>query len=697
MIRRRAMVGLAVLGLWACDDGGDGDGPVTDAAVQADAGGDAGGDAARPDGEADAAPMQDAGGDVGPAPDMGSTGTLEENFGVEETEGDAQCDGLHPGHCIMPFPSDYFLADDADGRRLAFGPEALPANRQGLHMRPDVFAEYDGYGPSTPIMFTWPGASLMGQVPVFQPDHAFDEDARTVIIDTVTGERVGIWVEYDHLTLEGGDPPMIVVRTAEPLARDRRYVVGLRNWQDEDGMVLPAFEGFRALRDREASTVIGVHARRERFETDVFAVLEEAGLARDELQLAWDFTTGTEESGKRLFRALRDRMIEAIGDLGPEYTIDRVDTFPEDHVLDRMVWGTAQIPSFLLPEDAGRLRRLRRGPDGLPVAEGFESIEFTIQIPKAALTADQPFAIMQYGHGFLGAKREATNGWLRDMGSNFGFVILATDMQGMSTPDGAIWAANLASDPGTFPVFSEQPMQGVVNHLALMRMMIGRMAQDPPEELRGPEGQLLYDPARRFYYGNSQGGTLGTLIMAQTTDIPRGVLGVPGCCYPILLQRSVVFSSFTGLLRNLFDQPTEFSLVLGLLGTGFDRLDPVTWADEVVRDHRVLLHIAKEDAQVHAQVSFILGRALDAKLMQPAVRPVWGLETAEYPYEGNAVVEYDFLHPDNPDPLRPPPDENDTHGDLRKLPQGQRQMMHFLETGEVIDTCDGQPCRYPPP
>ncbi len=684
------VLGVALTGL-GCDDDAGGDGAGADGTAIEGAAPDLGAaDAAvgLPDaGDVDAAPP-DAG---APGPDAG----LVDNFGVVESEGDPACDGLHPGHCIMPFPSDSFLASDASGRRLAFGAASLPANRQGLHMRPEVFAEYDGYGPSTPIMFTWPEATLSGQVPVFEPARSLEDDAPTVILDTVTGERVGHWIEYDHLTLDS-DEPMFVIRAAEPLARDRRYVVALRGFVDVDDAVLPAFEGFRALRDRGASAVIGVHARRERFERDVFAPLEAAGVARGDLQLAWDFTTSSAESGKRLFTALRERMLDAIGEDGPEYRVDRVDDFGEDPVMAFMVWGHAQIPSFLEAPDAGRLRRLRRGPDGLPVAEGFEDVEFTIQVPRSALTAETPPAILQYGHGFLGAKREATNGWLREMANTDGLVILAADMQGMSTPDGAIWAANLASDPGTFPVFSEQPMQGVMNHLALMRMMTGRMAADPPEALRRADGSPIYDPTRRFYFGNSQGGTLGAVIMAHTTDIERGVLGVPGCCYPFLLQRSVVFANFTGLLRNLFDEPKEFSLVLGLLGTGFDRLDPMTWVDEVVATHRVLLHVAKEDAQVHNEVSFVLARGLGAKQMQPWVRPIWGLEAQGYPYEGNAVVEYDFGWPDNPDPLRPPPDEHDTHGVLRKTRAGQVQMIHFLETGEVIDTCEGQPCRFDP-
>ena len=176
-----------------------------------------------------------------------------------------------------------------------------------------------------------------------------------------------------------------------------------------------------------------------------------------------------------------------------------------------------------------------------------------------------------------------------------------------------------------------------------------------------------------------------------------GVLGVPGCCYPLLLQRSSVFTEFADLLIFAYPDPVDFSLVLALLGTSWDRLEGLNYARHSVSDpfegtpaHQVLLHVAKEDAQVHNEASFVLGRAFDAALLTPALREPHGLETAPYPYDGPAsVVEFDFGWPDDATPMDPPVSETDTHGDLRKLEEGQDQMWHFLMTGEVIDVGAG--------
>lgn len=44
-------------------------------------------------------------------------------------------------------------------------------------------------------------------------------------------------------------------------------------------------------------------------------------------------------------------------------------------------------------------------------------------------------AIMQYGHGLLGTRAEATTSWLRVMANAYDWVVVATDWYGMSQFD----------------------------------------------------------------------------------------------------------------------------------------------------------------------------------------------------------------------------------------------------------------------
>lgn len=632
------------------------------------------------------------------APDMG---VLADNFGVVESEGDLQCDGLHPGHCLMPFPSDYFRASlDGGGFGLRFGPETLPAyGTAGKHLRSVALEDADGWGSATPIMFTYPGATLLGAPPVFDPAAGLEPDSLTVLLDAETGERVAHWAEFDYLTL-GEDDPLIALRPAAPLARDRRFIVAIRGLTDVDGIALPAMPGFEALRDQTASRTVGVHARRARFDAEIFAPLDAAGLARDDLQLAWDFTTATAVNGYGPLLAMRDRLMVQIGAEGPAITIVSVEADDDDPDIRVSITATAQIPSFILPPDDKGLRRLRLDVDGLPIIDGMETIEFEMQVPHAAFDGGDAVGVMMYGHGLLGSKNEARGRYLKRMAQTHRFIILATDMQGMAESDIGVWLRNLTSDPTAFPWFSEKPMQGVVNQLALLRLVKGRLGDTP--ELQFPDGEAagtpIFDADDLMYYGNSQGGTIGTLMMALTPDIPRGVLGVPGCCYPMLLQRNADFvGQYVSIFDNIIPNRIEFALVLGLLGTGFDRLDPFTFGPYVTDEplpgtppHAVLLQIAKQDPSVHNQVSHMLARAIDAPLLTPAVRPIWGLPTTPYPQTGSGVVEFDFALADDDTP-QTPPELNGSHGWLRAVPEAQVQMMRFLRTGQITDTCPA-PC-----
>ncbi len=637
-------------------------------------------------------------GDTGPS--LGGTGGddpgLDDNFGVEEAEGDPACENLLPGNCLMPFPSDRFRGEDG---HLDFGEDALPLLASGRRTDGSFFRTVDGYGVASPILIQWPGATLDGAPAVFDPAASLEADSKTVLLNATTGERIAHWTETDWMT-DDLDAPVLILRPAQPLPAGTRVVVAMRGLVDATGAALEPTPGFLALRDQQRSETVGIHARREHFEADVFPVLESAGIARGDLQLAWDFTTATHADAITDLVTMRDRMMDAVGADGPAYTIDRVELEPHASIAVK-VWGTVSVPSFLGEPDAVGVRRIRRDADGLPVIEGVEERPFTVQIPHSVWQGDGSADVVQYGHGFLGRMAEADNSWIREFADRAGFVIVAMNLQGMDEETIDVWIPALAADAGNFPWFAEAAMQGVINQVAVQRMMAGGFAEDTDERFTF-DGAPVYDPARIRYTGNSQGGTLGTLTVALSQDVDRAVLGVPGCAFPFLLHRSVDFSPFELVLRGFFPDRADASMLLALLGTGFHRFDGFAFGPHLGDDplpgtpaHEVLLHIAKEDAQVHNENSFMLGRAAGAVIVPDAVRVPWGFAEGTYPITAPvSMIEYDFGVPDDPTPLDPPPAETDTHGWLRKLPEAQDQLIHFLRTGEVIDTCAGAPCVF---
>src|SRR5690606_18525427 len=160
-----------------------------------------------------------------------------------------------------------------------------------------------------------------------------------------------------------------------------------------------------------------------------------------------------------------------------------------------------------------------------------------------------PLAVLQYGHGFLGSDDEANNGWLREWANRSGFVILSSDMQGMNTTAAVAWFLRLPADAKYVFDIGEEPLQGVLNHLALHRLVKGRFVAEP-EMQEG--GSPLYDPARLYYHGNSQGGTMGNLVVLPSRDVTRGVLGVPGVALGFLLARASQWEQMSSALTRAY-------------------------------------------------------------------------------------------------------------------------------------------------
>lgn len=609
-----------------------------------------------------------------------------DNFGETEDRGDEACDNLAGEHCMMPFPSDVWR--DAATGRVALPEAAMPRSSGGARMSTAAFNDKDGFGAASPVLFQLPGATLTGAPAAFDPSPSVTAESLTVLLDATTGERIPHWLEPDWLDVEA-DPQVYVLRPAVPLPRGHRVIAAVRGLVDAEGAPVEAPAPFAALRDGGPSRWFGVHARRARYERDIFPALEDAGFPREDLQLAWDFTVASDRSLDTLTWMAED-LYAALDTTPPAWTVDRIETMNDPNIAF-VVHATLEIPSFVGAANENGLRRLRdRDDSGRVVAAGVERWPFRLQIPHSALDGAGEVPVLSYGHGFLGSLNEADNGWLRDMAQRYRFAIVATSYQGMSDGNLPVWISTLTADAGSFPLISHEAMQGTMNHLALQRLLRSG-ALDALPELQTTEGAPLLDRDTLWYYGNSQGGTQGALVNALTRDVSRSVLGVPGAAYPFLLQRSVVFNGYAAVISAIYPDEGDVSLFLALAGTGMDDFDPLGFAPRIVSaDKQTLLHVAREDAQVHNQVSFLLGRTVAAVQPVETVRAIWGLESGEYPIDSPAaVVEFDFGVPEDTTPYDPPVSETDTHGTLRRDLAGQEQMMTFLRTGRVEDTCGG--------
>jgi hypothetical protein len=619
------------------------------------------------------------------------------------------CDPIAPAFCGLPWPSNLYLVPDPatkTGYHLEFGQNTIPKNMYGDPATPDAYRHLDGYGVSTSLLMQWPNVDLTGLPSELDAMGSTAEAANIVLFEMagLTGaaasevvRRVPYFVELD-LTEPDQSKVMMMVRPLVVLEEATRYVVAVRGLKDTAGTVYTPSEGFALLRDG-ATAGTDLAPRQARFD-DIFSVLAAQGIAKAGVQLAWDFVTASSESVHGRLLHLRDDAQKVVGALGPELTITKVttNTEAEDPNIAIELEGTFHVPSYLRVEEGTDLHYLALDAEGLPVQTGWRDPVVYIKIPRTALDGT-PHGLVEYGHGLNGHADEVGSGYLGQIAAQQKVILFACHMYGMSQfeiNETLLTVANLAR----FTALPEKLHQGFMEHVVLQRAMRERFADLPDVKSAG----VVVDKSRLTYYGNSQGAIYGAAVLALSTDITRGAVGVSGNNYSLLLQRSKDFEQFFSILQGYYPDSRAQILLLSIIQTLWDSVDSVTHYGHMgskpfpgTPSHAVLADIAIGDHQVAPLTQEIVARSgVDLRLMANWGRTVEGVEPQPYPYVGSGVVSWNcgnlWAAPGN----IPPTEGKDPHECPRRRPEHWQQMGHFFETGEIIDVCGGKPCEFPP-
>ena len=630
------------------------------------------------------------------------------------------CDPLGGEHCLLPFPNDHFTVPDRSTPtrlRVNFARESMPTTADGGHADPAEWNRNDGFSPGSAITVLLPGVDLAasGAAPITDMERYRDRDAPFVVIDTTTGRRHPVWAEIDSRA-PAGQERLTFVRPTENFAEGRRYVVGIRNVVDGAGTPLPPSDVFRAYRDDLSTNNAAVEARRGRMES-IFTTLGNAGVARDDLVMAWDFTVASRRNLSERLLAMRDDAFAQLGDAAPAFTVDSV--VPSTRAnLAREVTGTYQVPNYLTGTGGpGEVMNNGTGPGAspIPARNGTLTARFICTIPTSATNADgsaNPSGTALYGHGLLGSAREVYGSGSR-YASATNTTFCATWSIGMSEDDIAPVLAAL-NDMTAFRSMADRLQQGALNYLFLGRLLKHPegFASDPA--FQAADGRPVIDGTRLSYVGVSQGGILGGAISAVAQDWERSFLGVGGINYSTLLDRSVDFDVFATVFDPRYPDWVDRQQAILLMQMLWDRGEGNGYAHHLVRRpypntpaKRVMLYEAFGDHQVANIATEVLARTIDAEVRWPAlapgrspdVEPYWDLDrTTRFPdRRGSYLVVWDFGTP-------PPPTENlpnragqDPHGLGRDQDEVLAVSTAFLNEGVLVDTCAGGPCQTAPP
>ncbi len=610
-----------------------------------------------------------------------------------------------PGEdCLLPFPSSYYTRPDPDsvtGLRLDLPRSALPVSAQGQPLSPTPYNRRDGFSPVATLLVYFPGPVDGSSLP--HPDDVTPSlrgDSHVQLLRYDTGERIPLFAELDqNVDLTTQDRQVLVLQPIVRLQPATRYVALVQGLRRPDGSPVPPLAGFVVLRDGLLDDASPRASERARFQ-EIFALLDRIGISRMDLQAAWDFTTASEgEVSGRLVR-MRDGAW-SFPQTGEAVHINQVTQHPagmEDLLLD--ITGTFAVPSFLTEDLAGGLTL---DPGGEPVIRGLGQFPLAIHVPECARTARLPLPILLYGHGtFNTADAEMSIPYQRQLINRLCMVQIGTDWLGRAQSDLPYLLQNVLTNWNNFSRVTDRLQQAHINQVTLAHLIkAGGLNALPSLQL---DGKPIIDGKQLYYLGISEGGCQGPTLLSLSPDIDRAVLNVPCGFWSLFFWRSSDFHRLLPVLLNTYRDALERQVLMALSQLLWDYTDPANYAAHVLRDplpggtpKRILYQEGINDASVPNLTTRAMVRALGLALLQPRIESVYEVAEVASPQD-SAYVQFDVGQEPRLGGDNIPPAETPVHEAIRRLEAVQQQIQDFLrEGGQVVDTCQGRPCRFPLP
>lgn len=174
----------------------------------------------------------------------------------------------------------------------------------------------------------------------------------------------------------------------------------------------------------------------------------------------------------------------------------------------------------------------------------------------------------------------------------------------------------------------------------------------------------------------------------------------------MLLPRSADFSTLGFLLKARYGQPLDRPVLQTVFQLLWDRLEPSGYLDAITSNplpntpkHRILVHYGLGDAQVTWLGGQMIGRSTGCSMYESNVAS-GNVTLYGFPFmpdtavnsTGSVIVGWRFAGiPEVPYINVPPPKQYDTHEKTRRTMTAQAMTARFLETGDIVNTCNG-PC-----
>jgi hypothetical protein len=637
-------------------------------------------------------------------------------------------------HCGLPFPSDHFLVADASlpsGHRVEVSQEARLLTNAGASANPMTFLPQDGFSRLPPIVWSFgvavDPASLPG--PEADPAATLTAGASIALLRANDGARVPFFVDVDPRA-SSPTREALILRPLVKLDAETRYVVAVSGVVGRDGAI-PVPEAFRRLRDGAAA--VGddplLTPLLDHYEANIFPVIVDDGLAREDLQLAWDFTTGSDAHVIADLSRARALVLDELARVPPVATVEG---FFEGDQLARVFddapelsWRAIELrvtgPRVVDGEEAGAL--LARDDAGQVRLDGTTTFDVTVIVPASVRDGFAAGRPLLFGHGFFGSRSELESSAVRRIANETGRVIFGLDWKGMSTEDIGIVSTSLGENVAEALRFGERLPQAMMNWITLSELIAAGGLDDLVVEGNGARpfrrpasgagtseqggvsnaGAAVVDGTDMVHLGISQGHILGGVMSTVNARVRRSVLQVGGAGFAHLMFRARPFAGFLLFLDSSLPDPLDQQLLAAQLQRGFDRFDPAAWSpylletslpegpDSGAAGRQVLLQIGRADSQVPNLGAFLHARILGIPWIEPsAIAAPFGLSTSTTPVTGGSgIYTFDFGLDPSFENVADFPEATFVHDSVRRTPEAIAQMKAFFTDGTLVDPCDG--------
>jgi hypothetical protein len=564
-------------------------------------------------------------------------------------------EGSAGGFFDWPWPSDLRLGPDGtpdlDGFPNPRFVDLLDAYLTAIEAR------QPGYSTNGAVYFRFSRTVDLASVPA-EPAATTAAGASVFLVDVdpaspTRGERHPCIVEYEDRQTLFWPGQTLTIRPVPgiPLAGGRTYAaVVLRGVRPAEGGTFARDDDFEAALGTGGDDAI---VRLRDHLAPALAVLEEAGVARDDVLSLSVFTT---QDPTAIGFAVRDWL----RDEASPHAVPTFDGWAAGTGGRGIVEVTGRYTAPIFQEGevpyTAEGGAITLGADGAPIVHGTYEARFALTVPVGSTVPPDGYPLVLYSHGTGGDYRSFIADGTAALLAAEGYAVMGIDQihHGTRNPTDLgpeILFFNL-NNPDAVRFNTLESAIDIVQQARAARAM------EVPDLVGGiTGGPIRIDPDRLYFFGHSQGGLVGPLFLGIDDSVEGGVVSAGGGLIAYALLEKEEPLSIPDVVRaalNLgagntaavfaeegfdFDHP-----VITLLQGWIDPSDPVNYGTYAFatprpgfRPKSILSTEGLMDAYVSPGSIEALAVSMRVPLLEPVSRPVPAYALLGIPAMGPAV------------------------------------------------------------